>query len=1080
MKKIVFAFCCFLVSTGMAVAQNKPLSGVVLDEVGEPVIGASVFAKGTTTGTATDNDGRFSFNAPANVTTLVVKYVGYADAEVSAGVNLRITIRPDVKALDEIVVTALGISREKKSLGYAVQEVNAGELTKAGQLNVTSSLMGKVAGVQISSAGGQVGSSQRIVIRGNSSLGSNEPLIVVDGIPVANDQYKKEEVDFGSGLNDINPEDIESISVLKGGSAALYGMRAGNGVILITTKSGKKTANGVQVQYSGHFNVDQIYNIPKMQNKYGEGYEGSEYDYSLRQADGFTGSYQDFASAYGFAFGGVNGGADESWGPRLDVGLKLPQVNSPIVDGVRQATPWVSYPDNIKELIQTGHSMNHNISITSLSDVAMTRVSLALRDQVGTWPNTDEKRYSGQVNSQMKLGKQFDFDYSMNYTRTESKNIPQTGYKAGNVLQAVTQWFGRQVNMQDMKEKWETVDPTTDLPYSWNPEYHQNPYYTLYKNVNPYKRNRLFGKSSLFYKPLESLKFEGRVGYDYFDLQANTNRVYTTDEPDGWFRQYGVKQTELNADLIAYFNHQYGDFSVNAFGGANYRDFYWETTTMGANMLTVPGLFTMSNIQGSAITDMDHRHERTNSVYASGSLGYRSMAYVDVSARNDWSSTIADPFFYPSVSLSWIPTASFEDLRSDALNFLKIRGNWAKIGSATEAYKSGSYYGAETSTINGNSQFHLPYIYPPKGLRPESVVTAEVGLEAQLFNSRIGLDIAYYNKTTTDQIMEVATSRATGYRSMLINAGEISNKGLEIQLRAKVIEQKDLQWNLSLNWSRDVSKIIELYTDPSTGQSLEQFQIGAEWSTYVYARPGESWGTIYGAGMYEQRVKDANGNIALDANGNEKTVPGVYVVAANGTPRLETKKLGSVAPDWLAGLNSELTYKDFTFGLLFDYRHGGDIFSVSTMWGAYSGVLDFTAEGDIRERAIIVGVDVLKDMKFVNEDGSAVTATTNAHDFFNSFYLNRQLSVFDGTYLKLRETYLTYTFPKSLLQNQPYIKGGHLSLIANNVAILYLHGSNRAHFDPETAKSSDNAGVGLEVGAYQPTRSMGIKLGLTF
>jgi outer membrane receptor protein involved in Fe transport len=724
--------------------------------------------------------------------------------------------------------------------------------------------------------------------------------------------------------------------------------------------------------------------------------------------------------------------------------------------------------------------MNHNISLTSLSDASMTRVSLAVRDQTGTFPNTDEKRYSGQVNSQMTLNKHFDFDYSMNYTRTESKNIPQTGYKAGNVLQAITQWFGRQVDMKDMKEKYDTVDPTTDLPYSWNPDYHQNPYYTLYKNVNPYKRNRLFGKSSLFYKPVESLKFEARVGYDYFDLQANTNRVYTTDEPDGWFRQYGVKQTELNADLIAYYNKIFGDFSVNAFAGGNYRDFYWETSTMGANMLTVPGLFTMSNIQGSAVTEMDHRHERTNSVYASASLGFRSMAYIDVSARNDWSSTIADPFFYPSVSVSWIPTATFEDLQSETLNFLKIRGNWAKIGSATEAYKSGSYYGAESSTINGNSQFHLPFIYPPKGLRPESVVTAEVGLEAQFFNNRLGLDLAYYNKTTTDQIMEVATSRATGYVSMLINAGEISNKGLEVQLRAKVVDTKDLKWTLALNWAKDASKIVELYTDPVTGQSLDQFQIGSEWSTYVYAVPGESWGSIYGVGMYEQRVKDAGGNVVEDANGKEKTVPGVYVIGSNGLPQTETKKLGSVAPDWIAGLHSELTWKEFTLGLLFDYRKGGDIFSVSTMWGSYTGVLDYTAAGDIREHAIVVGKDVLADKKFVKEDGSPNDAETDAMSFFYSYYVNRELSVFDGSFLKLREMYLTYTFPKNFLRTNKYIKGGSVSLIANNVAILWLHGSNKSHFDPESTKSSANSGIGLETGAYQPTRSMGIKLGLTF
>lgn len=1064
-KRFTFIMLFFFASISMVLAQTMKVTGTVTSgDDGEPIIGATILVKGTNIGTITDLDGKFSLDVPEKNKILQISYVGMTMQEVAVKPQVTVVLQADVTDLDEVVVTALGLTREKKSLGYALQEVKSDELTKAGQLNVASSLAGKVAGVQITSAGGQVGASQRIVIRGNSSLGSNEPLIVVDGVPIANDQYRTDQdIDYGSGLQDINPEDIESVSVLKGGSAALYGMRAGNGVILITTKSGKMKDKGIEIRYDGHFAVDQMYNLPKMQNKYGQGYEGSEYDCAQRQAQGFTGSYQDFASKYGFAYGGVNGGADESWGPRLDVGLMLPQVNSPIVDGVRQATPWVSQPNNIKDFMQLGTSMNHNISLLSQTEKSTTRASLGYRDQTGTIPNTDQKRYSAQLNTKMNFNKYIDYDLSLNYTRTESDNLARSGYNDGNVMNAFTQWFGRQVDTKDLKEKWDQVDPTTGKPYSWNPDYHQNPYYTVYKNTNAYQRNRLFGKTSLFYNPFEFLKFEGRLGYDYYDTQANQHVVYNTDTPDGWFRQYNQKQTELNADFIAYFNNNIADFSVSLLAGANYRNVNWESETIGGDMLTVPGLFTMGNVKGSAITGQDHSHIRSNSIYASGSFGYKSMAYIDISMRNDWSSTIEDPFFYPSFSASWIPTTTFESLQSDYFNFLKLRGGWAKVGSATKAYRTGTYYGAVANTIFGNSQFALSSVFPPTGLRPESVKTTEFGIEAKFFNNRLGLDLAYYDKITTDQIMEVATSKATGYNSMLINAGRLRNKGWELQLTGTVIQTKDWSWDLTLNWAKDKSKIEELYTDPVTGQELTQYTIGSEWSTYLYAKPGESWGSLYGTGMIK----------------NDK---GEYIVGENGLPQTEVMKIGSVTPDWIAGLRSELRWKDLAFGFLLDFRKGGDVFSVTQMWGSYTGLLDYTAAGDIRERPIVVGKDVLADMgTFVKADGTPNDLTTNAMDFFYSYYnSNRQLNVFDGSYLKLREVHITYTFPKALMKKTRYIQSANVSLIGNNLAILWLHSSNKANIDPESSTGSDNDGVGLESGSFMPTRSMGIKLGLTF
>lgn len=965
-------------------------------------------------------------------------------------------------------------------MGYAVQDVKSDELNKAGQRNVTGALAGKVAGVQINATGGQVGASSRIVIRGNSSFGDNQPLIVVDGVPIANDQYTamdqsdeskvsapKGTVDYGSGLNDINPEDIESVSILKGGSAALYGMRAGKGVILITTKSGKRKEKGIQINYDGNFSIDQIYDLMPMQNKYGQGYKGSEWDYKNAQGKGFTGSYQDYVLEKSFCYGdgigsGVNENVDESWGPRLDAGLMIPQYNSPIVNGKRQATPWISHPDNIKDFTQLGYSMNHNVSIMSQTEKATTRASLAYRDQKGTLPNIDQKRYSAQLNTAMNISKQLEYNLSLNYTRTESDNLPSLGYSANNPFQSMNQWFGRQVDMKDLKAKWNTLDEN-GMHYNWNAMYHNNPFYTMNTNTNGYERNRLFGKTALVYKPLEYLKFEGRLGYDYYGTETMNVVAYNTDHVDGYFRHYNQNQTELNADFIAYFNKQFSDFSVNVLAGANYRNLNLARNTIGADKLTVPGLFTVSNIKGSPVTEMGHNWGRSNSVYAQGSVGYKSMAYIDVSARNDWDSTIEDNFFYPSVSASWIPTATFPSLQGSVLSFLKIRGGWAEIGSATDPYRTGAYYNASSTAIFGVAQFYIPSEFPPRNLRPESVRTTEVGVEANLFSSRLGIDVSYYNKTTSDQIMAVAISHATGYGSMLVNAGKVNNKGVELQLKGSVIKELNgWNWDLTLNWAKDKSNIIELYKDPVSGQEMKSLVMGEEWGTTVEAVPHESWGTIYGQGMKR----------------NEK---GQVEIGEDGLPLLEGRvKLGDVTPDWIGGFRSELSWNNFNFGFLLDFRKGGDIFSVSQMFATYTGILDFTAEGDLRERPIIVGQDVLKGEVCVTPDGKPNTLTTDAHSFFSSGYDNREMAVFDGSFLKLREMHLTYTVPQSALLRTRYIKAANVSLIGSNLATLWLHSSNVARIDPESGTTTNNNGVGLESGAVAPTRSFGIKLGLTF
>jgi TonB-linked SusC/RagA family outer membrane protein len=1097
MKKLSMLIVLFVLGMSTLLAQTRVITGTVNSAVpGEgPIPGVTVQVKGTTIGAVTDANGKYTITVPTSATTLIFSYIGMKSQEVQIAGRSVIDgqMESDILGLDEVVVTALGISRERKGLGYAVQDIKSEELTRSAQTNVISSLNGKIAGVQISQAGGQIGASSRVVIRGNSSLGDNQPLIVVDGVPVSNSSQRQNNIDFGSGLYDINPDDIETITVLKGGSAALYGMRAGHGVILITTKSGSRQSRGLTVSYDGNFNVDQVYSLQKMQDKYGQGYLGDEYTYKNdAQADGFGGTYQEFAQGdydpgYGFSYydglgNGVNDGVDESWGPRLDAGLKLTQYNSPRdAGGNLTPTDWISHPNNMRDLYQNGHTTSHNLAVTSNTERATTRASIGYRNQIGVLPNTDLTRYTINFNTSIKLSDKFDYDLSTNYTRSESDNLPITEYNASNPMQSLGQWFGRQVDMKDLKAHW-TETMANGYPYNWNSNYHNNPYWSMYKNVNSMDKDRLFGKTSLYFNPTSFIKIEGRLGVDYYSTKTMPVVTYKSNEmaagtgawDGGRFDLYDIKNYEFNADLIGTFNKKFGYFDVNVLAGGNYRNLKYENSRIGAAQLTVPDLFTIANAKGSTVTSMDHSWIRSNSVFGSANVGYKGMIYLEGSARNDWSSTIADPFFYPAFSLSWIPTETF-NIDSKVLNFLKIRGGWAKVGSATSAYRTDPYFSAGTYTIYGTTQYNQTTEFPPVGLRPEQVVTNELGLETHLFNNRIVLDLSLYDKTTTDQILPVAISKATGYNTMLINAGEINNKGIELQLRGNVVSNSSgFNWDIIVNWSKDQSKIIDLYTDPVTNQPLASYNIGSQWSTYVQARPGEPWGVIVGRGMVRRESDNA------------------VIVNSNGFPRTQANMIiGNVNPDWLAGVRNEFSYKAISFGFLVDFRKGGDIFSVSQMFGAYSGLLDFTARNEIRRDGLVIGKDFLEDekvVKIVTLDGTDVQNSTfadndvviAAQDFFESFYSNRELSVYDGSFIKLREFHLAYTLPSNLFTGANLIKSGTISVVGSNLAILWRHKSNITGVDPETTVTSDNNGVGLESTSYPPSRSMGLKLSLTF
>ena len=663
----------------------------------------------------------------------------------------------------------------------------------------------------------------------------------------------------------------------------------------------------------------------------------------------------------------------------------------------------------------------------------------------------------------MDVNKYLEFNLAANFIRTKSNNLPGTGYDQRNVLQSLLQWHGRQIDMDDLKQNYDQKDEFGNYThYNWQQAYTVNPYWVLNHNLNKYVRDRFYGKTSIFIKPTDWLKFEGRLGFDHYDSNQLSNVEWSIDYPDGYFRDYDRRATETNADFIAYFTKQFGDFNVNALAGANYRDYTYEIKTLGADELTVPGVYTVANAKGNAYTSENHNTRRSNSVYANLSLGWKNQLYADISVRNDWDSTIKDAFFYPSFSGSWIVTETLPMLTNGKwLNFLKLRGGWAKIGNATDPYVSNAYYSVLSAPFDGTTLYYNPTTYPAQNLRPEMVKTWEIGLEANFLDNRIHFDGAYYQKTTTDQIMQANLSTATGYNAMYINAGKISNKGVEIQLSADIFRNpKGFSWTTTFNWSKDKSRIDELYSDPVTGQKLDAYEIGSSWSCKNYAMVGKSWGTLVGTGY----VYNEDGSILVE----------------NGMPKYETgKEIGNVTPDWLAGWSNEFTYKDWSFGFLLDFRKGGDVYSISQAFGSQTGIYDYTAAGDIRENGVIAGKNVLTDKVFKTADGKINDVAVNAEDFFANFYTICQMSVFDGSYLKLREAHLSYTFPKSLLKNS-FIKSAKISLVGTNLALLWVHSSNLTHLDPESTTGSKNGDVGFESNAYPPSRSFGLKVGLTF
>jgi TonB-linked SusC/RagA family outer membrane protein len=941
-------------------------------------------------------------------------------------------LESDLVGLNEVVVTALGIAKEKKALGYSVQDVKGEELTKAKETNVINSLQGRVSGAQITSASGAVGASSRIVIRGISSLsGNNQPLFVVDGIPISNANFGgtgNEGTNRGNGAADINPDDIETLTVLKGANAAaLYGSRASAGVIVVTTKKGKK-GEKLMVNISNTTTFETPLRLPDFQNKYGQG-NGGQFAY----VDG--------------AGGGTNDGVDESWGPQLDIGLMIPQFSSPVnADGTIEPTPWISHPNNVKNFFETGHTTSTNVSLTGGSEKSNFRLSFTDLKQKGMVTNTDlNKRTLAFAASSNPVDK-LTFSASGNYVNTFSDNQPGYGYDANNVMQQFT-WTGRQVDYTLLKAKQHNEDGSI---YNWNHNYHNNPYMTLYDNLNVLRRDRFFGTAMVKYQFLPYLSAYVRTGGDIYNNFSSSRRfVGDMDYPQGYYSETVDLFREINTDFLVTFDKEIAtDLNLTLNFGGNRMDRITQQNVGTAPELAVPGVYNVANSAVTPQTTNRYTNKRINSLYGFGQLGYKNELFLEFSARNDWSSTLPEnnnSYLYPSVSLSGVITDIF-NIKSDILSFAKLRGSWAQVGGDTDPYSLdptvsfGDGWNASTKLLN----LYVPNTLPNTGLKPQKNESLEFGADLRFFLDRVRLDVTYYNQKAINQIVDIATSAASGYTAKTVNAGRIDNKGVEILLALTPVKTGDFRWDITFNFSKNKNKVVEL------AEGVEQFVLGSYWSLQVLAAPGGAYGELYG---YDFN-RDLDGNI----------------IYTNGLPTQgDIKVLGNVTPDWMGGMLNEFFWKGFNASILIDTKQGGDLYSMTTTWGRYSGALKETLIG--REGGI-VGKGVMSD----GEGGYVPnTVVVNAEQFNKASYVDgiAYSSVFDDSYIKLREIKFGYTF-----KNSPKlpIKDINISLVGRNLAIL---STTVPHIDPETAFTNGNV-QGLEYGQLPSARSMGFSIGCKF
>ena len=1065
-QKLTMLVACLFLMVGSVMAQTKVNGVVVAQEDNQPVVGVSILVIGTNIGTVTDANGKFSLTVPAGKSQLRFTYIGMETLEVSARPNMRIVLRNGDTNLDEIVVTAMGISRQQKTLGYSAQTLDNADLTVGRVTDVTSSLAGKVAGVQVNTTSTDPGQANSVIIRGISSInGNNQPLYVVDGVPLQQTTFtgtQKGQDEFANavgGISSINPNDIESMTVLKGAAAtALYGSRAANGVIMITTKQGKRSGDrNFQISYDGSVQWRQVSTLPKFQNKFGQGWNGQQ-------------TYIE------------NG----SWGPELDGST---QVYGPIWNNQQLIHEYSAIEDNIKDFYDTGISTSHSVSLNGVSsDNKMTYyLSYGYTSDNGIIPgdkdtykrNTIAYRGSYEATDWLKLSS------SVNVSNTKTNTVGT--YQGTSMIDGILE-FPRDISLVDRQD----LNSAFNTPEAWYTPYGiTNPYWAIENNYNQNNAKQVFGKIQADIKPLRQLTLTYRFGFDYTDYDhklgvpeinlddalINEDYGYAPSNMNqaGYVSTTYLRKYELNHDFLANWQDKYfdGKLDVNVMAGVNMSERYQTYSRNQTDGLTFyTGFWDLSN--GATKTEIYERQWKRRNVglLADVTLGWDEMLFLELTARNDWSSTLPlekNSYFYPGATLSWIFTNLIP--KNKILDFGKIRLAYGKTGNDADVYQvypryvqaySNGYYATDLTKFpfNGSNAFQIASTAGSNSLKPEMTTEFEVGLNLAFFGNRVNIDFAYYNRNTDDQIFTLPVDPATGYSFMVTNFGKVRNSGIELLVNTVPIRTKNFRWELGFNFSKNNNKVISMPESLDGGMvNINQFSAGND-AIYMRAVEGLPMGELFT--YMPQYNKD-----------------GKLIVGASGQPLLTNDVVDTgknVNPDWTGGVTTSLSAYGFTLSAALDIRKGGYMFSRTR------NLMQFTGNGDITlyndRRPFIIPNSVYADG---SENVSPIYTLDNSYQtYFNDYGygLGGEAYLVDRSYVKLRNITLAYTLPKSLV-SKIYLSDVTVSLFANNL-FTWTHKSN-TFIDPETSSyGNDLEGLFGELYSNPACRNFGFNVGIKF
>jgi TonB-linked SusC/RagA family outer membrane protein len=1061
MKKILLmSFFLVLTLLNRAMAQDRTVSGTVIDkETNTGLPGVTVLVKGTPTiATSTDMNGAYSLNVPATATDLEFRFIGYRTLERPiTGGPISVTMETDTRELGEVVVTALGIEREKKQLGYATQELKNETLTQGRDRSVLNAMQGKVAGVQINNLGG-VGSSTRVVIRGVRSLtGSNQPLYVIDGVPIGNDAIGTGDnlnngVDAGNRANDINPDDVESMNILKGPAAvALYGSRAANGAIIITTKSGRSAARAgkkAEITYTTSYSAETPLRLPKFQNEFGQGTAIDQPDYR----------------------------ENWSWGPRFD-GVVRPWGQ--VINNQQRVKPYVGLEDNVKEFFETGHTYINSLQVGGGDEKSNYILSVSNTQQKGILPtdNNKYKRTTVKIGGETKLTNKFNSSASITYTKSGG-DLVVTGQGA-SVYDQIIQ-TPRDISLLELKD---LSNPFNTISGYYG-AYTQNPYQIL--QDNSYKNNvdRVFGNVQLGYAFNDKLKATYRLGTDvsndmrnqYQAKRVSSNPRNEGQDALGFYSEAQYYYRELNSDLMLnYFTDITEDLNVNILLGHNINQRSVNNSYFTGQNVNNNSYQGFSNVKGEIKQDpnsvgvnpfsggVGNGKRRLYGVYGTVDFAFRDYLFLGVTARNDWSSTLPEEnrsFFYPAVNLGFVFTDAFGLQDNPVISYGKLRANYAQVGNDATPYltqpvftqglvENGTSQGQITAPFNGVPAFEVGNRIASPSLQPEITKSWEVGTELRFVNDRISLDMSYYDSKSTDQIISVPISTASGFRAQTINAGLVRNKGFEALLTVVPVKTDNFSWEISGNYSRNRNTVVELF--PGT-QEIAIGGLTAATASLV-ATEGQPYGNFKSIGYRY----DPQGRIIVGADG----IP---------LPALTPEVFGNIQPDFMAGVTNTVKFKGLTLNVTFDTKQGGEMYSRTRDIQRFVGTDPTTLYND--RQPFVVPNTVVENL-----DGTFSENTTPVKVFDYWGKLPSATSIIDASYTKLREVSLSYTLPASLIAKTPF---GGITVGINGRNLALWTPDENTYVDPEASNFGNGNAQGFDFSGSPSLRSFGGNLRVTF